>query len=612
MILERRIGSRNFMMTVVPAALDVDAFGYNAWFAVDGVELSRLSEKEKDGVKKQLYEEILKRREQRKSDKDRGHKKGEAIADALEKRQLTQGPIHFAEQQEPLPAYGLIRPTQDVTGMGKIKLDQPLPSRSYSNKNGEKKSQSAVKTIPELRKSGQKNVEIHELAELAIEKANIVVIASDKRIAYYQDGVYHWSSAEQLVAHLRGMNVDFDRSFYSLSRSQTNDFIQAIMTHPQAQRAEGDFDNRKDVVCLKDGVYFIDGDELGPHSPDYLFTSKLAVSTEDLEDTYNHSAFDQFLQGSLGDNDFARELVFEIIGTVLGPDNPKACFLLEGKTNSGKSILLSLLRDLVGDPYTKIFNNINELAERFAFGDMPNKRLLMCGDLPHKILQPDALGICKQFCGADSEMLKGEQKNKPIFYFRNRAVLIMASNHPIRISEPDPAFANRLKTLFFERSIPQDQQNHDLLEELKKERGYVFVMAMKALRRLRKNGFAYTNVFSELNAIEIQSSNEDGTSWKIRDSVANFVSSWCVLCEGNSLTTDTLFQEYQKFCLFAGQGTEIFYKKEVFAQNLAKCLSDSLSCTWDTSKVEPTIVTDPSSGKRARGYKGIALNPINK
>lgn len=145
----------------------------------------------------------------------------------------------------------------------------------------------------------------------------------------------------------------------------------------------------------------------------------------------------------------------------------KVFFLLQGVSNSGKSVLLELLRSMF-NPEAVSTLDLYRLGDRFSGAALIEKKLNICGDLPNRTLSAQAVATLKQITGRD--LMTVEEKYKPLATMAPAINLVFASNFPIRMAEEDTALLSRMVVIPFRFSIPTEQQDHLLTQKILADR----------------------------------------------------------------------------------------------------------------------------------------------
>lgn len=152
--------------------------------------------------------------------------------------------------------------------------------------------------------------------------------------------------------------------------------------------------------------------------------------------------FEEFVQTSLDGNPALRQLLLEILGTLLSNYRPKTIFVFCGASNSGKSVLADFLRWILGVPAITQIAHLRDFSLRWTIGNLKGKKLLVCTECEDESIGTDACAVIKTITG--EPVLTGEQKHKDATTFRNTVRLLLVSNHLVRLDRVDAGFANRL------------------------------------------------------------------------------------------------------------------------------------------------------------------------
>lgn len=228
----------------------------------------------------------------------------------------------------------------------------------------------------------------------------------------------------------------------------------------------------------------------------------------------------------------------EIGGAILSNDRKyKKIIFFNGVPNSGKSLSLNMLKDLVGKEFTSGLN-LMQLGERFGTSALYRKRLNINGESSD--IRASSVEILKSLSGND--LITAEFKGKDHFDFVNKAMLVFAANKPITIQggNADQALLNRFLVLRFNNSIPTDRQDPELLEKLKEEYPAIAFWFVRGYERLAENEYMFTEVEDSDNIYDfVNDDNKD----------LNEFFNMCFELDMQSKTpTETIKSIYNKYC----------------------------------------------------------------
>lgn len=237
----------------------------------------------------------------------------------------------------------------------------------------------------------------------------------------------------------------------------------------------------KHWVCFKNCMWDAKNWKAYPSSPKYYAVNQIP---HDFTGEIMHegkTVTEEFFNDLIPKED-DREMLQQYIGYSLTTDTSQQKFLvLKGKGGIGKSVILRLLKKIVGK------DNISEIAleklgDRFTTAYLADKLLNSCGDISSKALED--ISIIKQLVGEDS--IQGEIKNGAQFYFDPCVKHVFSANQiPISLDEKSDAFYRRLLILGLDKGAKYIK---DLEYKLEQEIDYTIYASLRALQRMYKGG----------------------------------------------------------------------------------------------------------------------------
>ena len=310
------------------------------------------------------------------------------------------------------------------------------------------------------------------------------------------------------------------------------------------------------IINVRNGLYNVLEDTLTEHTPDYYSTVQLAV-------TYDRKAdcplFRKYLEESMdGDMDQVG-LIQEMLGYFLIPVNSaQKCFVIVGVAAAGKSVLLRVLNDVLLGRRNVSNVSWQALNERFKPAELFGKLANIFADLPTKNI--DDNGIFKALVGED--YLTVEKKNKNPFSFQSSARLLFSCNSiPMNYGDKSEGFYRRLIIIRFNRTVPPEKRDPELLEKFRMEADGIFLFALEGLKRLMNNHYRFSE--TQVNKAELQQYREES------DSVLSFTKEYCELGGGCTAGSTELFNAYKGYCDECG--LKPYSQKKFVQQVLAAC-----------------------------------------
>jgi putative DNA primase/helicase len=272
-----------------------------------------------------------------------------------------------------------------------------------------------------------------------------------------------------------------------LTKSKVDDIIDRLKSCKKIQVGNSDFDSYTHFINFKNGVLDLINWKLYPHSPKYNFSSFINAH---YNPTAKGKVFVDFIRQCTEGDEAKENLIQEILGYIISNyTTAKKFFVFIGKPHTGKSTLLDVLKEIVGEEYTTAIP-IHQLGERFMKAQLFKAKLNISGEMTD--IELKNLDTLKALTGNDD--IVAENKGKDPFTFKCKAKLVFAGNHMPRLYKLDStsAFFDRIIFVIFNNSVPEHKRDHQLKDKLLAERDYIVAWALKGLRRLIKNNFIFT------------------------------------------------------------------------------------------------------------------------
>jgi putative DNA primase/helicase len=278
--------------------------------------------------------------------------------------------------------------------------------------------------------------------------------------------------------------------------------------------------------------------KLHAHNPRHVSKIQLGVA-------WNEHArcplVDAFLRDVLPED--AVPFAFELIGYTLYAGNPlRVAILLLGPGGNGKTVLLTMIRSLLGEHNVSAVS-LQALAEnRFAPAELFGKLANICGDLDARaVRQTD---MFKAWTGGDPIM--AERKHGQPFTFRPIALPIFSANEAPLSSDQTEAWFDRWVIVPMERRIPAEKMDPHLAARLsaRGELEGLLVRAVEGLRRLMTRG--RFELPGSVNAAR-------GNYRERLDSVQGFAAEACVFDATTFTSRKDLYAAYRTWAQGSGR-----------------------------------------------------------
>ncbi len=245
----------------------------------------------------------------------------------------------------------------------------------------------------------------------------------------------------------------------------------------------------------------------------------------------------------------------EFVGYCLIPEtNQKKAMLLLGESNSGKSTLLFIVKDLLGA------ENVSNVPLQYLSNPqytplLINKMVNIDADVAK-----DAAKYEREFKIITSgEAVSCNQKHIPTFEFIPKCKIILAANEFPRITDHSNAFYNRLILIPCDRVFEEHEQNRNLVPQLRQELSGIFNWAIEGLKRFKERGSFHKHEFMKEAIQELEDDNTPSNHF-FNDHVEIFM--------GAQIEKGSLFDKYKEWsdknktlALSANRFSTAVYKK---------------------------------------------------
>lgn len=367
---------------------------------------------------------------------------------------------------------------------------------------------------------------------------------NDNGIVYvYKDSTGHYVRTDDMRLRQILMKLIPKDKRASVKNSIINNIAIKLRIDPDMQV---DFDNFKDLnrnyLNVSNGVVDLDTGKLLEHDPKKYFTYSLGFNYTPEADFTKCEAFMKFARSSLNyDTDSCKtirllEMLGYIVSSVIGAEK---CFILVGASNSGKSVMLNLVEEVVGEDNTTNIP-IDRLGERFNLGELSYSRVNINREISGSELKD--MDIFKSICSC--ERVTGELKYVNSFSYKCRCKLLFAGNCLPEIKKIDSsnneAIFNRLCILYFSKGLTDEEKDLTLEERLFEERDVIFSAAINALMELRKRHYIFTEDAESTEYLDnYKSSNQ---------ALKHFIEECCIIDLDAKIHTRDFISAFKKYC----------------------------------------------------------------
>jgi putative DNA primase/helicase len=281
--------------------------------------------------------------------------------------------------------------------------------------------------------------------------------------------------------------------------------------------------------------------ELLPQLRDDLLTKLVPV---EFDPTALCPLWDAFLDRIFGGDSDLISYVRRVAGYALtGSTNEQVFFLLYGTGANGKSTFLEVLRTLLAD-YAKTtgFSTFIHKAHSGVSNDLARlagARLVTAQEVEGGARLAEAL--VKQMTGGDTVQARFLYAEH--FEFRPTFKLFLAANHKPLIRGTDHAIWRRTRLVPFVVTIPEEEQDRDLVVRLKDELPGILAWAVRGCLEWQRDGLGSAAAVSGAT----REYREDS------DILGAFFAERCVLGEAERAAASDIYESYKDWAQRSGE-----------------------------------------------------------
>lgn len=356
----------------------------------------------------------------------------------------------------------------------------------------------------------------------------------------YQDGIYVESSS-----YVRSLIRDMIMLDRFITQDQIMSVYKLLADDYRIQKNSSELNADTDLINFVNGVYNIQTKQMMPHDSKYLQTLQIPHEVGVYKPFTETRLYDFFKKTRLKQEDV--QMILQYMAYCMSLKHGLKTFMvLKGKSNTGKSVLIRFIENLVGQQNTSALS-MHELNMRFYPAQLYNKLLNACAD--NNSLPLQSIDSLKKITGGD--LIMHEKKGVDPFFFTPFCKLIFSFNQmPLQLEEKSDAFYKRMRILSMETELfLNDSYVEDLcsngVEEI-----IPYLLTLLPVNEIR-NTRSSKKLVEELR--------QDS------DSIHAFIQKCCRLGEKEHVLKNDLYVEYVNFCNAIGREA---HKKHSFMRTL--------------------------------------------
>lgn len=384
-----------------------------------------------------------------------------------------------------------------------------------------------VKPFYKLKKENEIYIDNSTLAEWIISRYHIYNENNEKNnFRIYDNGVYRIIEDNEIKQIIyKNLDGKFKSDPYMVNK--VLEIIKYAGNEFGIKRLnlEENINFKNCILNVRDGIVI-------EHTPKLISNIQMNVN-------YNKDAkcpkFVEWIEGRFNNIEDIR-VIQEIMGYLM-VENIKArkFFIIHGASNSGKSTLLKIINDIIGE------NNISSievqrLEEQFKTAHLKDKIANIFDDIPASKIKENSI-IKALVSGTPMNV---EFKYKDCFEFKNKARLLFTCNELPISMDRTTGYYNRCLILSMDNVVDKEKIDVNLTGELLSEKSGIVNWAVEGLKRLMENGYNFTSSTSI---------NENITMYKDQnDSLQMFIDENCKKDDDLYISMSNFKSAYSKYC----------------------------------------------------------------
>lgn len=352
---------------------------------------------------------------------------------------------------------------------------------------------------------------------------NNYIYSSNGRLYMYEDGWY--------TENTRIIEAKMIEYIPNLTQRQRREVLAYLLL-----KADPLPDINPYVIACTNGTVDIRDKKLRSHSPNNFVRNKINTR-------FDPNAYVEVVDETIdkiGKNDpQLRKLIEEMMGYSLLPISKfQKAFILYGDGANGKSTLLDILTEVIGDVNISSLS-LQELNHNFKLSEVTNKLVNVGDDISDQYLEDSS--IFKKLVTGDEVTV--DKKNEQPYKLRNYATMLFATNNLPTTKDKSSGYSRRLSIIPFEAVFSSSDPDYDpfILDKLTTDeaKSYILNLAIDGIIRVfAQNGFTNVDRVDEIVNDYLKENNN----------VIGFLDEYDL--EGKP--TQEIYQEYTWWCAQGG------------------------------------------------------------
>ncbi|HXR90608.1 MAG TPA: phage/plasmid primase, P4 family [Steroidobacteraceae bacterium] len=350
-------------------------------------------------------------------------------------------------------------------------------------------------------------------------------------------------TATSILAEAHGDNEA--RMLRHARRSQSRGGVEAmtylLRSEPGILVPVDAFDSDPWLLNVANGTLDLRTGTLRPHAREDHLTKVVSI---DFDESAECPLWNEFLNRITGQGEELRAYLGRLAGYLLtGVTTEQTFHFLYGEGANGKSVYCEIIAQLLGE-YAMIGQPQMIMARRHSgvpndIARLKGMRGVLMNETSHDSRFDEAR--LKDLTGTDS--LTGRFLNREFFDFAPTHKLLLRGNHKPTIVGTDKGIWRRLHLIPFIVSIPEAEQDRQLLEKLRAELPGILRWAVTGCLEWRRLGLAPPSLITQ--AVDEYRHESD--------TLGRFIEERCQTGASAQVQTSVFFTQYREYCQQLGE-----------------------------------------------------------
>jgi len=323
-------------------------------------------------------------------------------------------------------------------------------------------------------------------------------------------------------------------------RSQSLERLKAMWTLTKADLAISpeELDTDPMLLNVENGTLDLRTGSLRPHNPEDLIT-KLAPLEFDI--TAKAPTFYKFLKQILVDKELISFVQRYLGYSLTGSTKEHAMAVLHGVGKNGKSTLVELIMDLMGD-YSAVANpnalmqqKYGDATVQYQLAELTGVRFVGISETKRDVKLEES--VVKQITGNDTISARSPY-GKP-FGYRPQFKIWFSTNHKPEIPDGSEAIWDRLRLIPFDKRFEGKNADTDLPEKLREELPGILAWEVMGCVEWYQQGLGSAAAVDRATAAYRSET----------DVIERFINEVCTLGEGLKVEKQEMFEAYERWCI---------------------------------------------------------------